>query len=370
MDARITSGHDEDRGRDRPPERLSGRGAGSRTAVREVCCTPDTLSCPASVPGIQAMPMQRWRGGLMGGVFVAGSKATTAEPQGAGLRVVARREAPVRLQRSEGRARLAFKRRGGDTVLADLYQSGCSKVRLPASHGRRDAEAVLLNTAGGLTDGDSIATEVRWGEGAGAVVTSQAAERVYKSRGGEANIETRLDAGPSARACWLPQETILFDGGRLVRRTEVRLHETACLLACESLVLGRAAMGETVQEGAVHDGWRIRVGGSLVFADALRLDGDIAGAVARPAVTGGATALATVLYVGADAGDALPVARAALDGDGAGATLIGPVLVVRLLCPKGAELRSGLGAVLERLMPRICDGQGAPRVALPRVWRC
>ena len=55
----------------------------------------------------------------------------------------------------------------------------------------------------------------------------------------------------------------------------------ARLLALETLVLGRAARGETVATGAISDQWRIRRGGRLVHAEALRLDGDLAAATAR-----------------------------------------------------------------------------------------
>ena len=81
----------------------------------------------------------------MGEASHTGPQATqsAATQAGTALRVVARQEAPVRLQRSEGHARVAFKRRAGATVLADLYQSGCSKVRLPAHPDGHDAEAAL-----------------------------------------------------------------------------------------------------------------------------------------------------------------------------------------------------------------------------------
>ena len=39
------------------------------------------------------------------------------------------------------------------------------------------------------------------------------------------------------------------------------------LLAVESIVLGRTAMGETAHDVVLTDAWRIRRGGRLVFAD-------------------------------------------------------------------------------------------------------
>ena len=175
-----------------------------------------------------------------------------------------------------------------------LFQQGCAKARLPAPGGSAP-EVVLINTAGGVTGGDRIDWRLEAGPGAALVATTQAAERVYRSAGGAARIETRLTLGPGARLDWLPQETILFDGGRLDRSLEVEMAADARLLALETLVLGRAAQRRDGAAGAVSDQWRIRRGGRLVHAEALRLDGDVARATAGAATLGGARALATLV---------------------------------------------------------------------------
>ena len=120
---------------------------------------------------------------------------------------------------------------------------------------------VLINTSGGVTGGDRIDWRLEAGPGAALVATSQAAERVYRSTGGAARIETRLVSAPAPALDWLPQETILFDAGRLERRLEVDMAADAALTALECVVLGRAAMGEVVATGALSDQWRIRRGG-------------------------------------------------------------------------------------------------------------
>lgn len=271
---------------------------------------------------------------------------------------------PLGKVRSRGHARLRFKRRGEATVLGDLYQQGCAKLRFPDRDGK-GREAVLINTAGGLTGGDVFECAVAWGEGTAATVTTQAAERIYRTGFGPARIDTNLAIGPGARAAWLPQETILFDGGRFERTTSVDVAAGATLIACESLVVGRRAMGETVRSGSVRDAWRVRLGGRLVFADTLRLDGDIAATLARPAIADRAEAFATVLVVGDRPADCLkdlrslagtlPAAVAATERDA--------VLVVRVLAVSGAEMRAALIAVLGGLRAGECGG-------LPRVWNC
>ena len=128
-----------------------------------------------------------------------------------------------------------------------------------------------------------------------------------------------LAAGDGAWLEWLPQETILFDGARLVRRIAADLAPGARLLAAETLVFGRAARGERFTRGLLHEGWRLSRGGPLVWADALRLEDDVARRLASPAGFGGALALATALYVGEDAAALLPAARALAEaGEGGG----------------------------------------------------
>lgn len=263
-----------------------------------------------------------------------------------------------RLQRAVGHARVSFRRRGGATVLDRLYQEGAAKVRLPRA-AAGVPEAVLINTAGGLTGGDAFTTDVALASGSRAVLTTQACERVYRSTGAAAEVRTRFSAGAGARIDWLPQETILFDGGRLSRRLDVDLAEDAELLAVESVIFGREAMGETVENGCFRDRWRIRRDGRLVFADDLKLDGGIAALLARPAVLAGGRAMATVLYAGSDCERLLEPVREAV-GDAGGASAWKGNLVARLAAADGFSLRRSLIPVLSALTA------GRP---LPKVWQ-
>lgn len=264
-----------------------------------------------------------------------------------------------RMQRAEGRLRLAFRRRAGATRIAEMFQEGCGKARLPRMAAGDTPQAVLINTAGGLTGGDRFDIEAAVGEGGAAIVTTQACERIYRSTGDAARVSARLRVGADARLGWLPQETILFDGGRLERKIEVEIEQGGELLAVEAVLFGRAAMGETVRRGSLHDRWRIRCSGRLVFADDLRFDGDIAGQLVRPAVLAGGKAMATVVHVAADAERHLGAVREAI-GDAGGASAWGGKLVARMVAGEGLELRRGLEPVLSILM----DGQ-----ALPKVWQ-
>jgi len=223
-----------------------------------------------------------------------------------------------------------------------------------------------MNTAGGIASGDRLATSVAWERDAAATVCSSAAERLYRARPGEAAalVRTRLDIEEGAVAEWLPQETILFDGACLDRSLSVTLAEGASFLAVEALVFGRTARGETLRRGMLRDRIEIRRAGRLVHAEAIRLEGDIAGLLARPAVAAGAAAVATVLRAGAGgeaARDRLRRAFAGLSGAEAGASLREELTIGRIVARDGASLRRALLAALAALR------QDRP---VPRVWLC
>lgn len=285
-------------------------------------------------------------------------------------------DAPVRLQRSVGQARVSFKDRNGQTCLDDMYQSGCAKIRLPRIEGRTPLQAVLLNTAGGLTDGDRYDVTAVWGPDTVATVTTQAAERVYRARQEDAELSSRLTLSSGATALWIPQETIMFDGGRLNRTTEIDLAEDSTMLACESTVFGRTAMGEVVRHGRLRDQWRIRRDSELTWLDTFEVRDDISTVLDRPAVAHGARAIATVLYVGPKVDAMLSQVRD-LNPTGAtriGSSVVNSVCVTRLLANTGQALRRDLMTLLKTLQNRILQPTGTtnavPLIELPRVWHC
>ena len=266
------------------------------------------------------------------------------------------------LQRSQGELRVELRRRDERTVLDTLYQSGCLKARLPRPEMDGWAEVVTLNVSGGVAGGDRLVGAFRAGEGARVAIASQAAERFYRAvPGSVASVRTTIGVAAGAFVEWLPQASILFDGAALDRRLEVDVADDARFLGVESLLFGRAAMGETVRRAWLRDGIRIRRGGSLVLNDAVRMDGEVEGLLQRRAIAGGGVALATLWYLGPDAEDRLRRLRGLVTECELGCSAWNGMLVARMLATDGAALRTALTAALAELR----DGR-----KLPRVWLC
>ncbi len=209
-------------------------------------------------------------------------------------------------------------------------------------------QAILINTAGGITGGDSFAFSAFAGEATTFNLTTQAAERAYRAQPNErARVENRLQAGHEARLNWLPQEMILFEACAVERQMHVELAESASLLLIEPVVFGRAAMGETLRHASFKDRIEIRRKGKPLFIDAMTLQGDVTRQLASAGVAAGAGALALLVYIAEDAAAHLHVLRAMLP-ETAGASLIGgDVLVARLLAQDCFALRQSLIPIIE-----------------------
>lgn len=266
------------------------------------------------------------------------------------------------LQRARGEARISIRRAADATRLHRLYQAGAAKFRLPKIHDKNRVEAVLINTAGGLTGGDRFSVDVAVEENAHAVVTTQACERVYKSLGSDAVVENRLAVASGACLEWIPQETLFFDGGALKRSIEVDLAQDASALLMEPLVFGRQAMGESVTQGRYRDRWRVRVAGRLAYADNANLDGDIARDMQRLGTGKGALAFVSGLFVGPDPAGLRDRLRedAPATGIEAGVSVARDVLILRAASVDSQSLRRWIAHVFQTVTRRD----------LPRAWYC
>jgi urease accessory protein len=246
----------------------------------------------------------------------------------------------------------------GVTRRRQLYESGSLRVRFPSPEAQ-GLSAVFVNTAGGIAGGDRFDIDIAAGEGAQLAVTTAAAEKIYRAQGPAAQLKLALKAAAGSHLAWLPQETILFDQARLNRRIDIDLAESASLLLCEIVVFGRAAMGEKMLAGSFVDRWRLRRGGRLVFAETVRLDGDIGEKLARPAVAKGGVAIGTALIVPGDEALVTRIREASESfGCEVGISTWNGFAMARFCAQDAAKLRADMIAVLGHV--------GGP--ALPRLW--
>ena len=260
--------------------------------------------------------------------------------------------------RAQGSVRFDVHLLEGVTRRRRLHESGSLRVRFPSPEAE-GLSAVFVNTAGGIAGGDHFSIDIATGEGSHLAVTTAAAEKIYRAQGPAAQLDIALRLAASSHLAWLPQETILFDGARLSRRIDIDLAESASLLLCEIVVFGRSAMGERMRHGEFVDRWRLRRGGRLVFAETVRLDGDIGEKLAGSAIAKGGVAVGTALIVPGDEALVRRIRELSESfGGEVGISAWNGFAMARFCAQDAARLRADMMTVLGR----------ASGSALPRLW--
>lgn len=259
--------------------------------------------------------------------------------------------------RARGAVRFDVHARDGVTRRGAVHESGSLRVRFPSPEDD-GLSGVFVNTAGGVAGGDRFDIEISAADAARLTLTTAAAEKIYRAPGAAAQLNISLRVAAGAHLGWLPQETILFDRARVHRRFDIELDEAASLLLCEIVVFGRTAMGERLEQGEFVDRWRLRRGGRLVFAETIRLDGNIGAKLARPAVAKAGAAIGTALIVPGDEAlvERIREASESFAGE-VGISAWNGFAMARFCAQDAARLRADMMAVLART--------GA---ALPRLW--
>jgi urease accessory protein UreH len=229
-------------------------------------------------------------------------------------------------------SRIAFDADAGMTRLARGGAAG--PVRAVRGPRAATCAVTVVQTRGGLCDGDRWRVEVDAGPGARARLRAAGATVV---QAGSSAMRTRLRAAAGAALSWRSGGVILTEGAQ-ARLTTV--------VDCDRG--GRCAVSELVAVHGPRDAVLrlvVRCGGTVRYEERLRLDRD----PRAPWRLGGATHLGTAVAAGRGARTRARRWEAALDGAGA-AEALGPDLVLaRALGGSLAELDELLGPLVEEL---------------------
>lgn len=181
-------------------------------------------------------------------------------------------------RRWEASLDLGFRHDGQATRLYRVDHRGPLRVQRPFYPEGRDGtcHVYLLHPPGGLVSGDILDIQARVGAGARALLTTPAANKLYRAdRNAVAwSQRTRLVVEEGGLLEWLPQETIAFDGSRGVQATEIELSGSARCLGWEVLALGRPASGLPFASGHLEQRFRLSRDGRPLWIERQPLDPD------------------------------------------------------------------------------------------------
>lgn len=269
------------------------------------------------------------------------------------------------LQRARGRFGLEVRQQGVVTRMADLEQAGCCRLLFPRT-ARSGVEAATVNISGGIAAGDCIEGWLTCREGAELLVTSQAAERVYRARPTDTPATMKITCliEANARLEWLPHGTIFFDGSSFARHMQVEMVASAEFLFLESRIFGRKGSGEVLSSLNLRDRLSIKRDGMLLLEDTLRLEStEVTALLAQAAVSRGQGALTTLILVSPHAMSLLATVRAllsSLNNTEFAVSAWNGMLVIRGLCESGWLLEK----TLQQILPLLRSER-----PMPSTWR-
>ncbi len=226
----------------------------------------------------------------------------------------------------------------------------------------------LLHPPGGVVGGDCLETRVQLGAGAQVLLTTPAAQKLYRSQGARAEISNLLQVGHGARLEWLPSEMLAFSAAQVLATTRVLLAPNAAFLGWDIACYGMPARGETFDAGRVVSRFEIFRGETPLSIESFDLGrGELLdGAFAlrgQPVVAN----LYAVPAEGKITAELVDRVREALGEPAQGlcsATSLQDLLVVRALGPNVEGVRASLVRAWQVLRPVIV----AREAIAPRIW--
>lgn len=226
----------------------------------------------------------------------------------------------------------------------------------------------LLHPPGGMAGQDQLAMGCDVGEGATALLTTPAANKVYRTAGLRSEVVQELQVAADGGLEWLPQGTILFGGSRYWQQTNIRAAASARFCFWDIAHLGRPASDDNYHHGQCEQGVRVFVDDVPIYIDRLSWQAD---APLLDAAWGlaGHKVLAQLMMYPADK-DALQRARQALNASqpaGVGqtaVTLVDNLLVFRVLGDVGYQVQALLTRCWQQLRPLVMQRAACA----PRIW--
>lgn len=196
----------------------------------------------------------------------------------------------------QGKLELSFAQIHGHSQLTHQYAEAPWKVQRPFyPEGGEICHCVPLHTAGGMVGGDRLVANWHLQPETRVLMTTPAASKIYRSNEAIAQqtIAVRLEAGSCLE--WLPQETIIFNGGIYRQDLRIELDPGACWLGWELTRFGRSARGEKFLQGHWRSHTEVWRQGEPLWIDRQQLPASLsqtAGGLAGCSVAG------TLAFVG------------------------------------------------------------------------
>lgn len=186
---------------------------------------------------------------------------------------------PVGSPGKVGLLELGFALRGaGDarrTELVHHYQKSPLQIIKPLYYNPERPDmpyTYLLTTGGGILHNDRQRTDLEFGPGTSAYVSTQAHTKAYRMESGYATALINLDIAEGAYVEYLPDPLIPYVDSRFYQRVAASLHPDASFVTGETVYAGRLTRGEHNAYAVYANDFEVRrPDGTPVAIDRARL---------------------------------------------------------------------------------------------------
>lgn len=269
-----------------------------------------------------------------------------------------------------GRLSLELERNEHGTHLVRSQHEGPLRIqRVLKPEGAECPHLYLLHPPGGVVGGDRLETRVTLGAAAQVLLTTPAAQKLYRSSGSRAEVENHLTLGAGARLEWLPSETLAFSSAQATISTRVDLADGAAFMGWDIACYGMPARNETFSSGRVVSRFEVYRGATPLSIESLDLNQG-SGLLDAPFALRAHPVVATLYVVPAQGSIEQPLVDEVRDALGApgrclcSVTSLGELLVVRALGPNVEDIRAPLIRAWRLLRLPVLGREPVT----PRIW--
>jgi urease accessory protein len=155
----------------------------------------------------------------------------------------------------------------GSTQVSDCYAHAPFHYLPPRTLSGEPPLLTIVNSSGGVLGGDQLDITIELDAGAMLTLRTQAATKVYRSKGEAAHSRCRFSLGANARLDYFPDEIIPFAGSDYEQLTLIELGSGATALVGEVVTVGRLARDERFAFTRLALDLRCTSAGSLLLRD-------------------------------------------------------------------------------------------------------
>ncbi len=257
--------------------------------------------------------------------------------------------------------KLRFSDSGNKTILSQRSHKGPLTLQRPFYPEGAICHVYVLHPPGGIVAGDQLSIDVEVEKNAKALITTPGAGKFYRSTGQQALQTVCLNIKKGATLEWLPQETIGFEGARLISDVRVDLTGNSRFIGWEILVLGRPAANEVFNQGEAILNWHIYRDEMPLFIEKMKLDSTAF--LARWGLNSHSSC-GTLFAVGTSQANLEAVRTLIADTPRQGITLIDDLLICRASADKANTVRQFFEKVRSVIRKDIVEH--SPHT--PRIW--